>query len=89
MRVNRGETQSVCGEFGRASFFGRVRFFYLFGIVLAGMALSGCALLEFFKPVERAELPVPLKITMAAAERVNLFRADGAGGRAAGRGNAH
>jgi type VI secretion system protein VasD len=50
---------------------GRARAFHLFGIILIGMALPGCALLDIFRPVERPELPVPLEITMGAAERVN------------------
>jgi type VI secretion system protein VasD len=42
-----------------------------FLIILTGAILSGCGLFGALKPEERQELPVPLEITLGAAERVN------------------
>jgi type VI secretion system protein VasD len=40
-------------------------------IILTGAILTGCGLSGAWKPGERQELPVPLEITLGAAERVN------------------
>jgi len=42
-----------------------------FAFVLSATFLSGCSFLGMFQQQERKELPVPLEITLGAAERVN------------------